>query len=253
MIRTPMVRGFGVPLLLCAFGSGCAAQFVSPYSADVQKRASDMISEVSAWEVQMRVAAGTPQADPRHPDVTATFARWNGEVEAMAATEAALDPHVIACDKVAAIVVRGSSIVVPQPAPSSAAAGASAGPLASGPPQGCPAQIFQNLSSTLADLQQVVELNCELPWMTPADFQAIADAKANAGVKSAAASAPRPGAARPTADQQSAATTRCAKLFSPPSIDGKLNPGHGVLVAPVIGQLYDIVYVETRKNTTATK
>ena len=109
MIRTLLVRGFGVPLLLCALGSGCAVQFVSPYSADVQKRASDMISEVSAWEVQMRVSAGTPQADPRHPDMTATFARWNGEVEAMAATEAALDPHVIACDKVAAIVARGSS------------------------------------------------------------------------------------------------------------------------------------------------
>jgi len=170
----------------------------------------------------------------------------------MAATEAALDPHVIACDKVAAIVARGSSIVVPQPAPLSAA-GASASSPASGPPQGCPAQIFQNLSSTLAQLQQVVELNCELPWMTPADFQAIADAKANAGVKSVAAAAPKPGSVRPTGDQQSAAAARCAKLFSPPIVDGKLNPGHGVLIAPVIGQLYDIVYVETRKNTTATK
>jgi hypothetical protein len=253
MIRTRLVRGFGVPLLLCAFVSGCAVQFVSPYSADVQKRASDMIAEVGAWEVQMRVSAGTPQADPRHPDMTVTFARWNGEVEAMAATEAALDPHVIACDKVAAIVARGSSIVVPQPASSPAAAGASANPPASGPPQGCPAQIFQNLSSTLAELQQVVELNCELPWMTAADFQAIADAKANAGVKSTAAAAPKPGAIRPTADQQNAAAARCARLFNPPSVNGKLNPGHGVLVAPVTGQLYDIVYLETRKNTTATK
>ena len=252
MIRTSLVRGFGVPLLLGAFASGCAVQFVSPYSADVQKRASDMISEVSAWEVQMRVSAGTPQADPRHPDMTATFAKWNGEVEAMAATEAALDPHVIACDKVAAIVAQ-RSIMVPQPASSSGAPAASASPPASGPPQGCPAQIFQNLSSTLADLQQVVELNCELPWMTAADFQAIADAKANAGVKSTASAAPRPGAARPTADTQNAAAARCARLFNPPSVNGKPNPGHGVLVAPVIGQLYDIVYVETRKNTTATK
>ena len=252
MIRTLLVRGFGVPLLLGALGSGCAVQFVSPYSADVQKRASDMISEVSAWEVQMRVSAGTPQADPRHPNMTATFARWNGEVEAMAATEAALDPHVIACDKVAAIVARGS-VVLPQPAPSSSAAGAAPSAPTSGPPQGCPAQIFQNLSSTLALLQQVIELNCELPWMTPADFAAIADAKANAGVKSTTAASPKPGSVRPTADQQSAAAARCAKLFSPPTVDGKLNPGHGVLVAPVIGQLYDIVYVETRKNTTATK
>jgi hypothetical protein len=184
--------------------------------------------------------------------MTATFARWNGEVEAMAATEAALDPHVIACDRVAAIVAQRSSLLVPQPAPS-AAAGASASPPASGPPQGCPAQIFQNLSGTLAELQQVVEINCELPWMTAADFQAIADAKANAGVRSTAAAAPKPGSVRPTADQQGAAAARCAKLFTPPSVNGKLNPGHGVLIAPVIGQLYDIVYVETRKNTTATK
>src|SRR5271156_7143272 len=102
-------NNIGMPLILSALVLGCQVQFVSPYSADVQKRASDMISEVSAWEVQMRVSAGTPQADPRHPDMTVTFARWNGEVEAMAATEAALDPHVIACDRVAAIVARGST------------------------------------------------------------------------------------------------------------------------------------------------
>jgi hypothetical protein len=34
--------------LLSALLLGCQVQFVSPYSADVQKRASDMISEVSA-------------------------------------------------------------------------------------------------------------------------------------------------------------------------------------------------------------
>ena len=55
--------------LLSALLLGCQAQFVSPYSADVQKRASDMISEVSAWELQMRETAGTPDADPRQPNI----------------------------------------------------------------------------------------------------------------------------------------------------------------------------------------
>ena len=45
--------------LLSALLLGCQVQFVSPYSADVQKRASDMISEVSAWELQMRETAGS--------------------------------------------------------------------------------------------------------------------------------------------------------------------------------------------------
>ena len=45
MIRTLLVRGFGVPLLLGAFASGCAVQFVSPYSADVQKRANALASK----------------------------------------------------------------------------------------------------------------------------------------------------------------------------------------------------------------
>src|SRR6516225_2596689 len=63
--------------LLSALLLGCQVQFVSPYSADVQKRASDMISEVSAWELQMRETAGTPDADPRQPNIRAQFAKWD--------------------------------------------------------------------------------------------------------------------------------------------------------------------------------
>ena len=74
---------------------GCQVQFVSPYSADVQKRASDMIAEISAWELQMREAAGTPDADPRQPNIKAKFADWDGELEAMAAIETALSPEII--------------------------------------------------------------------------------------------------------------------------------------------------------------
>ena len=83
---------------------GCQAQFVSPYSTDVQKRASDMIAEISAWELQMREAAGTPDADPRQLDIEAKFANWDGELEAMTAIETALAPETIRCDGLAAAV-----------------------------------------------------------------------------------------------------------------------------------------------------
>ena len=99
--------------LLSALLLGCQVQFVSPYSADVQKRASDMISEVSAWELQMRETAGTPDADPRQPNIRAQFAKWDGELEAMAAVETALNPEIINCDRLAAAVARSSKVRIP--------------------------------------------------------------------------------------------------------------------------------------------
>jgi hypothetical protein len=57
----------------------------------------------------------------------------------------------------------------------------------------------------------------------------------------------------PTADQQQAARENCAKIFMPVSAQASQNSGHGPVVAPVIGQLYDIVYVETRKSAAASK
>jgi hypothetical protein len=105
MTRVKPTHSVTLPL----FGAlllGCQTQFVSPYSADVQKRASDMISEISAWELQMRETAGTPDADPRQPNIRAKFANWSGELEAMAAIETALNPDIIQCDRLAAAVTR---------------------------------------------------------------------------------------------------------------------------------------------------
>ena len=102
--------------LLSALLLGCQVQFVSPYSADVQKRASDMISEVSAWELQMRETAGTPDADPRQPNIRAQLAKWDRELEAMAAVETALNPEIINCDRLAAAVTQSSKIQIPQKA-----------------------------------------------------------------------------------------------------------------------------------------
>ena len=64
--------------------SDCQQQWVSPYSPELQKRASDMLSDVASWEGQIRNAAGTAAADPRHPDVQAKLNKWSGDIEVMA-------------------------------------------------------------------------------------------------------------------------------------------------------------------------
>jgi len=78
--------------------AACHMQWVSPYSADLQKRATDMLSEVVTWEAHMRSVAGTVAADPRHPDVQAQLAKWQGEIEAMSEIEIGIDPGSTSCD-----------------------------------------------------------------------------------------------------------------------------------------------------------
>jgi hypothetical protein len=238
------------PLILSALVLGCQVQFVSPYSADVQKRASDMISEVSAWELQMRVSAGTPEADPRNPDIRAKFAKWDGELEAMVAIEAALNPEIIKCDRLASAIVRSSKAQIPDQA--SPASAASPGSIGTNAPQSCETQVFQNVADTLVEMQQVVEHQCELPWLTEENFRIIGDYRAVAGVQGSVVTA-RTNTSAPTADQQRIARENCAKIFWPPAAQGGQIPRHGVVIAPVIGQLYDIVYIETRKSTAAVK
>src|SRR5690242_13260741 len=170
----------GMALIMTAVVQGCQVQLVSPYSADVQKRASDMISEVSAWELQMRDVAGTLEADPRNAVIRALFAKWDGELEAMAAIEAALNPEIIKCDKLAAAVAQSSNAAIPeQVSPAIAGPSNSAGLLTH---QSCETQVFQNLQQTLIEMKQVVEHQCELPWLTGDYFQAISTHRRVAGV-----------------------------------------------------------------------
>jgi hypothetical protein len=236
--------------LLSALLLGCQAQFVSPYSADVQKRASDMISEVSAWELQMRETAGTPDADPRQPNIRAQFAKWDGELEAMAAVETALDPEIIKCDKLAAAVAQSSKVQIPEQV-SPAIIAPSSSPIAIAH-QSCEMKVFQNLAETLVEMQQVVERQCELPWLTEADFQITGIGRTGAGLQGSARTS-RSNTSAPSADQQRIARGNCVAIFRPTAAESGQNLGHGVVIAPVIGQLYDIVYVETRKSTAAVK
>ena len=163
MTRVKPTQGITL-LLVGAFLLGCQVQFVSPYSADVQKRASDMIAEISAWELQMREAAGTPDADPRQPNIRAKFANWDGELEAMAAIETALAPETIKCDSLAAAVTQSSRIQIPENA--SSPIGGPSGSSSAITSQSCEMQVFQNLTETVVEMQQVVERQCQLPWLT---------------------------------------------------------------------------------------
>jgi hypothetical protein len=118
--------------------------------------------------------------------------------------------------------------------------------------QSCEMKVFQNLAETLAEMQQVVERQCELPWLSEADFQITGARRAVAGLQASDATS-RAVTSAPSADQQRIARERCAAIFRPTTAQGGQNLGHGVVVAPVIGQLYDIVYIETRKRTAAVK
>jgi hypothetical protein len=248
MIRVKPTHSVTLPLV-GALLLGCQAQFVSPYSVDVQKRASDMISEVSAWELQMRETAGTPDADPRQPNIKAKFANWDGELEAMAAIETALNPEIVQCDRLAAAVTQSSKIRTPEKAsPAIAASSGSSGAITH---QSCEMQVFQNLAVTLVEMQQVVERQCELPWLTERDFQTSGAHQATAALQGSAAT--RADTFAPSVDQQRIAREHCAAIFRPPATQDGQNLGHGVVIAPVIGQLYDIVYIETRKSTAAAK
>jgi len=113
-------------------------------------------------------------------------------------------------------------------------------------------KVFQNLPETLVEMQQVVERQCELPWLTEADFQTTDVYRTVVGFRRSATTSGAYTSA-PSADQQRIARERCAAIFWPSAVQGGQNLGHGVVVAPVIGQLYDIVYLETRKSTAAAK
>ena len=118
--------------------------------------------------------------------------------------------------------------------------------------QSCEMKVFQNLAETLAEMQQVVERQCQLPWLSEDDFQTFTEHQAAAGLQGSAATS-RAMTPAPSAVQQRVARERCAAIFRPTTAQGGQNLGHGVVVGPVIGQLYDIVYIETGKSTAAMK
>jgi hypothetical protein len=77
--------------------SACQANWISPYSQDLQKRATDMLAQVTALEYTL---AQTTTITAAYTATQSELPGWVGEVEAMAAIESSIDPQSASCDKV---------------------------------------------------------------------------------------------------------------------------------------------------------
>jgi len=250
--RTRNLRKFlicitGAILIFLTLG-GCDVQWISPYNADLQKKATDMLSDVVAWESQMRSAAGTAAADPRHPDVQAKFAAWRGDIEAMSEIEIGIDPGSTACDAFLAAISGKISEGLKNALPSKLAAATSElKPITHCETlPGIFTKMIKQVSGDTAEnagMPFILDQQCQLPWLPDAYFTNLQEARATAGASSPA----RPPAAgakagTPTDAQQSDATKHCKALFEPP--DGS---AHGNLVDSLVTDLDAIIYREGRQ------
>jgi hypothetical protein len=77
----------------------CQANWISPYDADVQKRATDMLADVTAFETTLAQTRDTSAADPTKPGMQTKLAGWVGQIEAMATVQDSINPTSPACDK----------------------------------------------------------------------------------------------------------------------------------------------------------
>lgn len=226
-------------ILLLSFLPGCQQQWVAPYDAGLQKRAADMLADLSAWEGAMRSAAGTLAADPRHPDVQAKLQSWLGDVEAMAAIELAIDPGSAGCDHFLQTLATplGQSLPGLMPAANPVSTGA---PAASARCESLP-DIFSRMRTELAErFPEILAEQCRLPWLSDDYFQTLADARATAGGPSPARQTP------PGADARTLAKVRCGALFE--TAQGPSGRRlHGDLVGPLAIELDAIIYREGRQ------
>jgi hypothetical protein len=248
--RKLLVRAVTGLLAVCAL-VGCHAQWVAPYSADLQKKATDMSSDVVAWESHMRSVAGTAAADPRHPDVQAKFAAWRGDVEAMGEIELGVDPGSTACDSVIARI-GGNIPGIPKPSGPASAGSESKSISHCESLPGIFARMTKQVTGSTADFAGIpfeLEQPCKLPWLSDAYFVTLQEARATAGASTPARPALDGAKARtPTKAEQATAFERCRGLFDAPK--GAL---HGVVVDSLMTDLSAIVYREGRQAPTATE
>jgi hypothetical protein len=190
-------------------------RLVSPYSADLQKRASDMTAEVAGWDWMMRGTSGQIPVK----DVQTTLAKWNGEVDAMAGLAASIDPKIISCDRIAGKMMGDVATLLPKdlkdelPTPE---------PQATKPDraaQGCEASLFAMMADDIAELKGYMVSECGLTALK----------------EGGAVSSP-------------SMTSQCRALF------GGDAPGQsGPAVNNLLRDLNAVVYIEGRKKPTAAK
>ena len=234
--------------------AACQVQWVAPYSAELQTRATDMLAQVVAWEDHMRAAAGTAAADPRDPEVQATLDKWHGEIEAMGEIELGIDPGSTVCDKFLATISGSIASGLKQALPQTPTAGSSAAkPIAHC--ETLPSIFTRMMQQVTGDSAQtpgipfILDQQCRLPWLSEEYFAAPRERGATAGASSPARptiEAGRPGT--PSADQKATARQRCLGLF-----ERRSGAAHGVLVNQLVVDLDAIIYREGRQAATSAK
>lgn len=222
--------------------AGCEVQWVSPYSADLQKKATDMLSDVVAWEGQMRNAAGTAAADPRHPDVQAKLQTWRGDIEAMSEVEIGIDPGSTACDeflaKISGSITDGLKKVLPT---SLAAASSTLKPITHC--ETLPGIFTRMTKQVTTSIPAVLSQQCQLPWLSDDYFAALQEGRATAGATTPARPASAAASAgTPTGNQAADAVAHCRSLFDPPP-----DTVHGNLIDSLVIDLDAIIYREGRQ------
>lgn len=257
-IKTRLLRAVAVcgPLIL----SGCHVQWVSPYSADLQKKATDMLSDVVAWEAHMRSVAGTAAADPRHPDVKAKFETWRGDIEAMSEIELSIDPGSTSCDAFIAKISGTITDDLKKKLPSTSAASSSSD-MSITHCETLP-DIFSKMMKQVADgassdegsstsgiMQITLDQQCKMTWLSDDYFDTLQENRATSGASSSARPATSSAKAGTPASGQAADTKRkCRSLFEPPS-----DKVHGQLVDSLVTDLDAVIYREGRQAPSTSK
>lgn len=242
--------GFGALLL-----GSCQQQWVTPYSADLQKRASDMLVDVTIWEGQMRDAAGTAAADPRHPEVRAKLQQWNSNIEVMATIQLAIEPNSTTCDA----FIRAISGAVAKQAKNEetipVVGGFSNSPSSVDYCESFP-DIFERMKKQVSErFPRILDQQCKLPWLSDQYFKALAEARATAGAPSAPRRRKSQDAAAgvPPAGQERLAKDRCSALFDVSIGQPEVPRMHGNLLDPLVVELDAIIYREGRQAPQSAK
>lgn len=232
------IRSMAVVAAVTSLVMACTAQFVAPYSSDLQQKASSMQAEVSSWDLTMRGTAGTIAADPRHPDVTAMLNKWRGEADAMLTLAVSNDPNAVNCSDAAKAVF---GLIEPSLPPSLRSPSPPSNPNTTSS-LGCQAVLVSGIQGNIDAIQRGLKF-CQADWIPDSYFAALAQNR------TAAAKPP----AAPTMARQDALNRSCFAEFKPAvqTPSNAADAQHGRAVSALLTTLQVIVYVENRKKAAA--
>jgi len=232
--------------VICAgvlLAAACTVQLVAPYNSELQQQASALQAQVGTWDLTMRAAEATINADPRNPEVVATLNAWRGDADAMRTLALASDTGLVPCATAMKDAANAINAAIPASLRPAVPAQGTATTPAGGSPNGCEAEIVASLSAKIDKLAGVLKY-CQVPWVPDSYFAALAQTKG---------AAPNPPAA-PSPAQQASLKAACGLLFDPvPQTPANAaNAGHGIAASDLLTTLQVIVFIETRKKAAAT-